>query len=111
MLGRAYLGVYTQDVTLSSGSNDLGGLFGGLFGGATSVQIAQVVSGSAAEKAGLEAGDLILKVDDTDISSNAVLSSVISGYNAGDTATLTIQRDGTELTVSVTFGEYKPAEQ
>jgi len=111
VLGRAYLGVYTQNVTLSSDSNDLGGLFGGIFGGMTSVQIAQVVSGSAAEKAGLLAGDLILKVDDTDITSNTVLASVIGSYNAGDKATLTIQRDGTEMTVSVTFGEYKPAEQ
>lgn len=111
VLGRAYLGVYTQNVTLSSDSNDLGGLFSGIFGGMTSVQIAQIVSGSAAEKAGLLAGDLILKVDDTDITSNTVLASVIGSYNAGDKATLTIQRDGTEMTVSVTFGEYKPAEQ
>ena len=111
VLGRAYLGVYTQDVTLSSGSNDPGGLFGGLFGGTTSVQIAQIVSGSAADNAGLKAGDLILKVNDTTIDSNTTLASVISGFNAGDTATLTIQRDGKEQTVSVTFGEYKPAEQ
>ncbi len=113
VLGRAYLGVYTQDVTLSSGTNDWGNsLFGNFFGsGASSVQIAQIVSGSAAEKAGLKVGDLILKVDDTDISSNSVLASVISGYNAGDSATLTIQRDGTEQTIQVTFGEYKPAEK
>ena len=82
-----------------------------LFGGTTSVQIAQIVSGSAADNAGLKAGDLILKVDDTDISSNTVLASVIGSYNAGDTATLTIQRDGTQQTVTVTFSEYKPAEQ
>lgn len=114
VLGRAYLGVYTQDVTLSSGTNDWGGGFFGNFfggGGSSSVQIAQIVSGSAAEKAGLKTGDLILKVDDTEISSNALLASVISGYNAGDTATLTIQRNGEEQTVEVTFGEYKPAEK
>lgn len=112
VLGRAYLGVYTQDVTLSSGSSDWGnGLFGNMFGGISCVQIAQLVSGSAAETAGLKVGDLILKVDDTEISSNSVLASVMAGYNAGDTATLTIQRDGGEQTVSVTFGEYKPSEQ
>ena len=111
VLGRAYLGVYTQDVTLSSDTNS-GGFFGSFFGGGTTcVQIAQIVSGSAAETAGLKAGDLILKVDDTAITSNAVLSSVISAFNAGDTAQLTIQRDGKEQSVSVTFGEYKPAEQ
>lgn len=113
VLGRAYLGVYTQDVTLSSGTNDWGNsIFGNFFGGgASSVQIAQIVSGSAAEKAGLKVGDLILKVDDTEISSNSMLASVISGYNAGDSATLTIQRDGAEQTIQVTFGEYKPAEK
>ncbi|MDP3447517.1 MAG: PDZ domain-containing protein, partial [Eubacteriales bacterium] len=78
--------------------------------GISSVQIAQIVSGSAADKAGLIAGDLILKLDDTKITSNAALSAAISGYNAGDSATLTIQRDGLELSVNVTFGEYKPAE-
>ena len=113
VLGRAYLGVYTQDVTLSSDSNNNnGGFFGNLFSGGTScVQIAQIVSGSAAENAGLKTGDLILKVDDTEITSNSALASIISGYNAGDTATLTIQRDGKEQTISVTFGEYKPDAQ
>lgn len=115
VLGRAYLGVYTQDVTLASDANNGGsmnGLFGNFFGsGASCVQIAQIVSGSAAEKAGLKSGDLILKVNDTQIDSNVTLASVIAGFNAGDTATLTIQRDGKEQTVSVTFGEYKPSEQ
>ena len=113
VLGRAYLGVYTQNVTLASDANNGGnGMFGNFFGGGTScVQIAQIVAGSAAETAGLKSGDLILKVDDTQIDSNTTLASVIAGYNAGDTATLTIQRDGKEQTLSVTFGEYKPAEQ
>jgi len=112
VLGRAYLGVYTQDVTLASDTNNnQNGFFGNFFGGTTCVQIAQIVSGSAAETAGLQAGDLILTVDDTTIDSNTTLAGVISGFNAGDTAQLTIQRDGKEQTVSVTFGEYKPAEQ
>jgi len=111
VLGRAYLGVYTQNVTLSSDTNNQNGFFGNFFGGASSVQIAQIVSGSAAEKARLKAGDLILMVNDTTIDSNTTLAAVISGFNAGDTATLTIQRDGQEQTVTVTFGEYKPAEQ
>ena len=113
VLGRAYLGVYTQDVSLSSGANDGGNsLFGSFFGNSTNcVQIAQIVTGSAAETAGLKVGDLILKVDDTVISSNSALASIIANYNSGDKATLTIQRDGKEQTVSVTFGEYKPSEQ
>jgi serine protease Do len=56
----------------------------------------------------LKVGDLILAVNDTQISSNSALASVIAGFNAGDSATLTIQRDGKQQDVSVTFGEYTP---
>ncbi len=100
--GRAYLGVYTQNVSLRS---DYG------YWRSSSVycvQITDVVAGGAAEKAGLKAGDLILAIDDKSISSNDDLADVIAGYNAGDSATLTIQRDGQKQTVSVTFGEYVP---
>ena len=38
------------------------------------------------------------------------LSRAISAYKPGDIATLTLQRDGRELTVEVTFGEYVPGE-
>ena len=100
--GRAALGVYTQNVTLSNG-------YGYFYGGTNCVQITEVVAGGAAEAAGLKAGDLIMEVDGKTISSNSDLSDVIAAYNAGDTATFTIRRDGSRTTVSVTFGEYKPA--
>ena len=101
--GRAYLGVYTQDVTMRS---DFGYF---MFDSGTScVQIADVEADSAAERAGLKAGDLILKIDDRTVSSNSDLSDAIAKYNAGDTATLTIQRNGSQQEVQVTFGEYKP---
>ena len=110
--GRAYLGVYTQNVTLQSENNGWGGsqFFGSIFGGGMScVQVSQVVAGSAAEAAGLKTGDLILAVDGVEISSNDTLSSAIAEYNAGDTATLNIQRDGEKIQLSVTFGEYSPS--
>lgn len=109
--GRAYLGVYTQNVTLQSETSGWGGsqYFGSIFGGGLScVQVAQVVADSAADAAGLKIGDLILAVDDVEISSNETLSSAIAAYNAGDTATLSIQRDGEKMQLSVTFGEYSP---
>ena len=101
--GRAYLGVYTQNVTMRS---DYGYFM--FESGTSCVQIADVEQGSAAEAAGLKAGDLILKIDEKTISSNTDLSDAIAKYNAGDTATLTIQRNGSQQQVSVTFGEYKP---
>ena len=72
------------------------------------MEITDVAEGSAAEAAGLRAGDLILSVDERTISSNDDLSDAIAAYNAGETAVLTIRRDGNRMEISVTFGEYKP---
>lgn len=89
--GRPYLGVYTQNVTLQSGNGGWNGngFFGSYYGnvGNQCVQVAQIVVGSAAETAGLQVGDLILKVEDAQITSNDDLSTAISAYNAGDTVT------------------------
>ena len=101
--GRAYLGVSTQDVTLRSRS--------GMWyysDGTRCAMVEKVVSGSAAEQAGIQAGDLILKLDGKTISSGDELTAAIGDHKPGDKATLTIQRDGREMTVDVTFGEYKP---
>ena len=100
--GRAYLGVYTQDVSVSNGY----GFFS--YSGTRCVQITDVVAGSAAERAGLRTGDLILAVDDRTVSSNSDLSEVIAGYNAGDTAKFTVRRDNSRVEITVTFGEYVP---
>ena len=101
--GRPYLGVSTQDVTLRSRS--------GMWyysDGTRCVLVEKVVPGSAAEQAGIRSGDLILKLEDKQIASGDELSSAIGAYKPGDKATLTIQRDGREMTVEVTFGEYAP---
>ena len=100
--GRAYLGVYTQNVSVRS---DYGYW---RYSTTSCVQVADIVAGSAAEQAGLKVGDLILKVNDTQVSSNSVLSDIIESFNAGETATLTIQRDGEQIQIPVTFGEYVP---
>lgn len=101
--GRPYLGISTQDVTLRNRS---GGWY--YSSGTRCVMVEKVVSGSAAEKAGIRAGDLILKLGDQQVTSGDELSGAISAYKPGDTATLTLQRNGQELTVEVTFGEYTP---
>ena len=107
--GRAYLGVYTQNVSLQSDRSGWGSYFGG--GETSCVQVAQVIEGYAAEKAGIQPNDLILKIGDVSITSNDILSATIGSYNAGDTAEITIQRNGQEMTVNVTFSEYAPDSQ
>ena len=104
--GRPYLGVTTQDVTLRS--RDRMWYYSE---GTRCVMVEKVVPGSAAEQAGLQSGDLILKLGDKQISSGDELSRVIGEYQPGDTVTLVIQRDGQELTVTATLGEYAPQTQ
>ena len=62
-----------------------------------------VNSGSCAEKAGLKAGDIITAIDDTTVSSGDALRSALRGYSAGESATLTVSRNGETLTLTVTF--------
>ena len=68
------------------------------------VFIYSVEEDGAAAKAGLKMGDVIVKVDDTDITSMEDLTVAKKQYSAGDTCTLTIYREGQETTVELTWG-------
>ena len=68
-----------------------------------------VDSGSAAETAGLQAGDIITKLGDSEISSYSDLKAAVRGYSAGDTAEITLYRAGESITLSITFDEAVPA--
>jgi serine protease Do len=60
--------------------------------------ISNVVEGSAAENAGIEAGDIITKVDGKSVSDfDDGLSEIISQHKVGDTINLEIWRDGETL--------------
>ena len=59
------------------------------------VAVVSVDPGSAAEKAGLQNGDVITKVDDTAIDSPDTLGATIAGHQPGDHVTVTYTRDGT----------------
>lgn len=74
------------------------------------VFVYSVEKGSAADKAGLKMGDVITKVDDTDIATSEELVAAKKSYSAGDTSTFTIYRDGKTQTVKVTWGSV-PANQ
>jgi putative serine protease PepD len=68
-------------------------------------KIQSVEKGSPAEKAGLAAGDVVTKVGDRPITGSEDLIGAIQGSSVGSTLKLTIQRGGSEQTVSVTVGE------
>jgi serine protease Do len=67
------------------------------------VFVYSVNDGGAAAKAGLKMGDVITKMDDTDIASMSDLTAAKKNHAAGDTVSLTIYRDGAYQTVSLTF--------
>jgi putative serine protease PepD len=79
----AYLGVEIADA-------DTGGA---LVGG--------VESNSPADEAGLRQGDVVTKVDDTDITNSAGLTASIRGHEPGDRVTITYTRSGDEHTADV----------
>ncbi|HEU0336274.1 MAG TPA: trypsin-like peptidase domain-containing protein [Gaiellaceae bacterium] len=70
--------------------------------------IARVTSGSPADDAGLQAGDVVTAVDGTSVESSADLVSAVAAKQPGDTVTLTVRRDGGSRSVDVTLGN-RPA--
>lgn len=69
----------------------------------TGAGVEEVTSGSAGDEAGLEAGDVVTKVDDVVISSSESLVAVIRGYRPGDRVQLTVLRDGETITLDATL--------
>ena len=59
-------------------------------------------------KAGLQAGDIVTKIDNTDVTSASDLTSAIGNDKPGDKVTLTIFRSGETKTVEVTLEESTP---
>ena len=72
--------------------------------GSAGAQIGSVVSGSGAARAGLLKGDIVTAVNGTAVTDADSLQAAIANLQPGDTATLTITRDGASKTVKVTIG-------
>lgn len=66
--------------------------------------VANVVSASPADKAGIKADDIITKINGEKLTDTNDLAHVVSGKKVGDKVTVTIWRDGKELTKTVTLG-------
>ena len=67
------------------------------------VYIYEVLKGSAADKAGLKKGDVIVAIDDTQVNGGAAVQEKVNGYHPGDHATIRVIRDGKSMTFDVTF--------
>jgi len=67
-------------------------------------KITKVTPGSPAEKAGLQAGDVVLRFDEKDVKSWNALGDLIFGKKAGQEVAVEVRRGSEELTVRVKMG-------
>lgn len=86
--GNAFLGVKTEDRDDGPG-----------------VLVARVGEETPAGEAGLEEGDVILKVDDVEIEDKEAFSAALKEKGAGDSISLTYLRDGKEETIELELDE------
>ena len=101
---RGQLGVVVQPVTeeiaASLKLNDARGVI-----------VSQVQPGSAAERAGVKRGDVILALNGDVVSDPNSFRNEIAGTPPGRTVTLRIRRDGNEQELRPTLGEFIPEER
>jgi putative serine protease PepD len=88
----SFLGITTRDGTASDGTAQR-----------TGAQVVQVSPGTPAAKAGLKSGDVVIKVDDQATGSSESLVASIRERAVGDKVTLTVIRDGKQMTLSATL--------
>ena len=69
------------------------------------VYILEVLEGSAAEKAGLQSGDMFIAMNDVIIESYEDLSNALSSQAVGDTVIFQIKRNGRMIQIEVTLQE------
>ena len=93
---KAYMGITPQTMTAQMAQQYRYDVTEGVF-------VCSVDPDSAADKAGLQMGDVITKMDDTDITSYEDLVAAKKAYTAGDTVTLTVYREGKTIEVELTF--------
>ncbi|MBI2835400.1 MAG: ChaN family lipoprotein [Acidobacteria bacterium] len=72
-------------------------------------QVIQVERASPAERAGIEAGDVILAIDDADVPDQQALNRLMAAKRWGDSARIVVQRGQQKRTVSVIFRRQSPS--
>lgn len=74
-------------------------------GEAGGVRISGVSKGSPAEVAGLQGGDLIVKIGDYDTPNLQEMTGALRAYKPGDKVVIVVQRNGEEKKLDVTLGK------
>jgi putative serine protease PepD len=66
--------------------------------------VVEAVADGPSAQAGIQTGDIVVKIDDTKITSADDVIVAVRGYNEGDVVTVVVNRDGEELSFEVTLG-------
>jgi S1-C subfamily serine protease len=96
--GRAALGVHVADVDANLAAQDNLSVDHGAY-------IADVVANSAAASAGLKSGDVIVQIDNTQVTDTASLGEALANHNPGDTVAVHVYRGSQQMTINVKLGE------
>ncbi len=71
------------------------------------VLVTEVSQGGAAQKAGLQVGDVLMQVDGQRILDTAALDTLLYGHDAGDALEIILYRNGQQYKTTLTLGENK----
>jgi serine protease Do len=93
--GRAWLGIYMQE--LDQRLKDAYGRDG--------VLVSRVTSDSPAKTAGIQRGDLIIKVDGKPVTDSDDLSNAVEAHKVGEKVSVSLVRAGRERTIMATLAE------
>lgn len=94
--GRPQIGIGTRDITEAMSRR---------YNYPVGVYIGSIAEFSAAEKAGLQIGDVIVKADGQQVTTTDELNEIKNQHKPGDTLTLEVVRDGRTGTVNVVLDE------
>lgn len=100
--GKPYVGVTLATVNAQAAAQ---------YGRPGGAYVQSVVAGAAADKAGLRKGDIITAVDGEEVDGHAAFIDIKNRHRAGDTVTLSIDREAKSMTLTLTFDEQKPDDQ
>lgn len=93
---RAFLGVSIRDVNAELAKQKGLNLSDGIF-------VEGMLENSAAKKAGVKPGDVIVSADGQRIKSSPELQEIIGKHKPGDIVSVIVNRDGKELTIPITL--------
>jgi S1-C subfamily serine protease len=96
--GRAALGVSVASVDANLAAQDNLSVDHGAY-------VASVVSNGAAASAGIQAGDVIVQIDNTQVTDTQSLGEALASHNPGDTVAVHLYRGSQQLTINVKLGE------